>query len=172
MRCPHCGKILDIREAMIDDDWRAIFKLLDELDGHGRLFLEYIENFSVHPLRLKTKKIRRLLEELHELYHSGIFKFKNKTYRISKNGVVEALKAVCNKHFEPPLTNHNYLKQVMIGISEREEKERIAEQERKLRQKEDAIRNYGIRDEETISAQEFKKRKGIESLASLIGKKL
>lgn len=170
MRCPHCGKVFDLREAIIDEEWREILKLMSELDGHGKLFLEYIENFGVHPLRIRTKKISRLLSELHEIYTSGIFKFKNKVYRISKKGVIEALKTVCNKQFDPPLTNHNYLKQVMIGIAEREEKERRREEERKLKEREDAIRNYGIRDEGVMTAEEFKKMKGIKSLVSMIGK--
>ena len=157
---------------MMDDDWQAILKLISQFDRNGMLFFEYVENFGTHPLRLKTKKIRRLLEELYELYREGKFRFKNKLCHISRQGIVEALKTVCNKQFDPPLTNHNYLKQVMIGIAEKEEKLRAAEQERSLRQKEDNIRNYGIRDEGAITAQEYKKKKGIKSLADMVGKKL
>lgn len=152
----------------MDEEWREIIHLLPSFQGQSRLVLEYVEKFGVTPLRLKSKKILRLLKEVSHLFSSGRFKYRKREYEVSYAGIVEALVVVNNKHFEQPLENHNYLKRVMISIAEREAKERSIRLEQELRKKEALIRSGGR--EKEISAEEWKKRRGIESLADVVGR--
>jgi len=168
MRCPYCNKDFDPREATAEAEWREIIGLLPDFGPYSRLAMEYCELFGVTPLRIKSKKLLRLLREAAVLFRNESFKFHKRQYRISRTGIAEALRTVCNKHFETPLENHNYLKKVMIGISEREQREEGIRREKELRRKEASIM-AGVR-EESITADEYKRRAGIESLAAMVGK--
>lgn len=50
------------------------------------------------------------------------------------------MRTVCNKSFASPLENHNYLKKVMVTISETEATKRSVADERTLKEKEDRLR--------------------------------
>jgi len=185
MKCPYCSKEFDPREAQAEAEWREIIALLPAFGPHSRLAFEYCEKFGVTPLRIRTKKLLRLLGEVAALFRGERFAYNRKEYRISGAGIAEALKTVCNKHFDRPLENHNYLKKVMISISEREARERSIRQERELRKREELLRG-GIRpacrpqsgrpdcgrqaggEEGGISAEEYKRRAGIRSLAEMV----
>jgi len=155
---------------MAEAEWHDIISLIPEFGPYSKLAMEYCELFGVTPLRIKSKKLLRLLNEVAALFRNESFKFQKKQYRISRAGIAEALRIVCNKHFEQPLENHNYLKKVMIGIAEREQKQESIRREKELRRKEERIM-AGAR-EEGITLEEYKKRKGIQSLAEMIGKKI
>ena len=170
MRCPYCNKDFDPREATAEAEWREIIGLLPEFGPYSRLAMEYCELFGVAPLRIKTKKLLRLLREVAALFRNESFKYQKKQYKISRAGIAEALKIVCNKHFEQPLENHNYLKKVMIGIAEREQRQESIRREKELRRKEERIM-AGAREEGGITLEEYKRRAGIESLAEMIGKR-
>lgn len=113
-----------------------IIRLLPELGAHGRLAWEYVELFGVRPIRMKQAKILRRLQEVARLFREERFVYRKKTYTISRAGILEALKEVCNRTFEEPLTNDNYLKRVMMGISDRERKGHRDEQDREQRERE------------------------------------
>ncbi|RLB13537.1 MAG: hypothetical protein DRG82_15530 [Deltaproteobacteria bacterium] len=168
MQCPYCRKSFDPREAVAEAEWYDIISLIPEFGPYSKLVMEYCELFGVTPLRIKSKKLLRLLREAAVLFRNESFKFHKRQYRISRTGIAEALRTVCNKHFETPLENHNYLKKVMIGISEREQREEGIRREKELRRKEASIM-AGVR-EESITADEYKRRAGIESLAAMVGK--
>ena len=171
MQCPYCAKNFDPREAMAEAEWYDIIGLIPEFGPYSKLAMEYCELFGVHPLRIKTKKLLRLLNEVAALFRNESFKFQKKQYRISRTGIAEALRIVCNKHFEQPLENHNYLKKVMIGIAEREQKQESIRREKELRRKEERIM-AGAREEEGITLKEYMRQAGIKSLAEMIGRKI
>ena len=171
MKCPYCAKDFDPREAMAETEWREILALHPELHPYSNLAMEYCELFGVTPMRMRTKKLLRLLNEVAALFRNESFTFKKKTYKISRQGIAEALRTVCNKHFETPLENHNYLKKVMIAISEREAREESIRRERELRKKEERIM-AGQREQTEITLKEYKRRAGIESLAEIIGRRI
>jgi len=162
----------------MDMEWGEIIRLLPVFGSHARLAFEYVELFGVLPLRMKGKKILRLLQDVALLLRTGSFRYQRREYHISEPGIWEALRIVCNKHFEQPLENHNYLKKVMIGISERERKEARDAAEREQKQREERLRGRPMTadgrqmtvDGRAMSAEEFKRRAGVESLAGLIGK--
>ena len=178
MKCPECGKEVNWLEAVMDDELMQIIKLQPEFDGYGKLAFEYVELFGVSPLKLKSKKILRLLKEVLKLFKDGQFEYQKKGYRISRAGVAEAMKVCCNKHFQTPLEDHNYLKKVMISISEKEATERSKAEEKALRAKEQRLNNehrtlnVECSMEKGMTAEEYKQRQGIESLAGMIGKKI
>ncbi|HNR13954.1 MAG TPA: hypothetical protein PKM59_11635 [Thermodesulfobacteriota bacterium] len=140
IRCPKCGDKFDYREAQIEEEWIALIKLLPSFGGQGKLVWEYIEKFGVTPLAIKTKKMLRLFQEMAALFERGKFTLDKRVYEISQAGIIEALKEVNNREFKGSMTNHNYLKKVMIQIADRETHERSREDERKMRQREDRLR--------------------------------
>lgn len=154
----------------MDEELREMIMMLPRFGGYQKLAMEYCELFGVTPMRINTKKMARLLGQVATFLEKEAFEWERKTYRISKRGVAEALNLTCNKRFDAPLRNHNYLKTVMKAISEREERERSVEGEKELRKKEERIRG-GVREEAPgVSLKEFKKRQGINSLVDEIGK--
>lgn len=163
IKCPNCGKKYSFLEAEANEEWRQIIQLLPMFGKHGKLVFEYLENFSLNPLKAKSKKVLRLMKDMANLFENEKFNLKKTTYEISRKGVVEALIIVNNKQFSSPIENHNYLKKVMSGISEQEEKEKSIEGEKKLRKKEDKIRSGQV---DGISAQDFMKQKGIKGLSN------
>jgi len=182
MRCPMCGEKFNPADAMLDAEWLEIISdVMPTFGGHAKLAFEYVENFGVNPLRMRSKKILRLLREISKLFASGRYNYHKKTYLISKAGVVEALGVVNNKHFDNPIENHNYLKKVMIGISEREGKEASRERDRVLRDKEAGIMGRcqgavvrGRDADDCISSGEFARQKNVDvaTLAGKIGRKM
>ena len=164
--CPKCAFEFSPGDAFADGELRDIINLLPRFQGHGKLAFEYCELFGVTPLRLKTKKLLRLLQEVSALFGSEKYNFQRKEYSISVAGIAEALRTVCNKHFERPLENHNYLKKVMIGIAERERKDVRDRTDREQRGREETRRRPAGYDAASpaITAEEFKKKREIESL--------
>ena len=161
--CPKCAYKFDYREAVMDEDWQSIITLLPVFGTHGKLVFEYVEKFGINPLRIKGSKVLRLLRQIARLFEKGSFEWRKSNKTLSKSGIVEALDIVVNKHFDTPLENHNYLKKVMVGISEREGKEKSKREEKQLREKEASCINRSLLTEEekgeTISAEEFRRRK-------------
>jgi len=152
-RCPHCRLDFDLESVLADNDIVAAIKIMPTFGRHSNLVWAYLELFGIGPLFNKRKKLRVLLEEMRTLYESESFSFQRKKYSISKAGISEALNMMVHRNFASPLTNHNYLKQVMLGIAEREGKEASKQNERSLREKEDNLRS-GIRRELTTEQAE------------------
>jgi len=123
-------------EMQQDKDLVAINMMSAGFGKHAHLVWAYVELFGVTPMRAKTKKIRVILEEMKGLFDSQAFKYQKREYEISQAGITEALNVVVHRHFETPLDSHNYLKKIMIGISEREGRESGKTAEKGLRKKE------------------------------------
>jgi len=137
--CPHCRKELDFTELKIDSDLHAIIMMQPVFGQYSNLAWAYVELFGVLPMSRHAAKIRSILEFLKMVFLAEAFTFNKKRYRISHAGIAEALNITVLKNFSGRLENHNYLKKVMIGISEKEERESGIQAERDLRKKEDAL---------------------------------
>jgi hypothetical protein len=122
-----------------ENDLMAILKLQPVFGKNANLVMAYIEIFQIAPMGKHLKKIRLLLTEMATLFQAEAFSFQKKTYKITQTGIAEALNIVAHRHFEMPLDNHNYLKKIMIGISEREAQGAGKQAERELRRKEERI---------------------------------
>lgn len=174
MNCPSCGKKIDLRIARAEGEWREIIGLLPTFGRHGKLVFEYVEKFGVNPLRIKTAKLLRLFEDVAKLFRGAKFVYRKREYSISVEGIVEALEICCNKNFEEPIENHNYLKKVMIGIAEKERTENRDRLDREQRKREETgpAKYVGSKKDEkpdTMTAAEWKRKKGVDALAGKIG---
>jgi hypothetical protein len=148
--CPYCRKKLNLMELQLESDLMAVIKLQPAFGRHTNLVWSYIELFGITPMKAKTKKIRTLLEDMRLLLETGTFSHHKRKYRISQDGIVEAMNNMVRRNFETPLTNHNYLKTVMIPIAERERQDagRKAEETLRNREKQARLRGEHLSDEE------------------------
>jgi hypothetical protein len=135
-------------DVQLDQDLRAIIAMSDAFGRHRALVWAYAELFGVTPMRAKAKKLRLILAELKALFDAGSFSYRKQRYRISADGVAEALNLVVRRHFADGLDSHNYLKKIMIGIADREERESGKQAERDLRGREARMMS-GHRDEQS-----------------------
>ena len=126
-------------ELKQDSDLYAIIKMLPVFGKYSNLAWAYVELFGIAPMSKHTAKIRAILEVLKMVFQAEGFTFNRKRYSISHAGIAEALNVVVLKNFQDRLENHNYLKKVMIGISEKEERESGKQAERDLRKKEGGL---------------------------------
>lgn len=129
-----------MKEAMADQEWVDVMQLLPVFGAHSRLAFEYVEKFSIHPVKEKVKKILRLLTDLAGLFKTGKFILNRLEYDVSQRGIIEALTEINNRNFEQPLVNHNYLKKVLTSIAEKERDERRYALDKDLQRREENAR--------------------------------
>ena len=129
---------------MKDATMIAVIKLLPEFVPHQRLVFEYVELFHIGP-PIRARKLLRILTEVAEIFKGQAFSYQRARYEISRDGVAEGLRGVCNANIKGPLTGHNYLKKILIDIAENEKQRRQADDEKKLRQREERLRTGGSR---------------------------
>jgi hypothetical protein len=137
--CPYCRKECDFMDLQLDGDLRAIIAMSDAFGRHRALVWAYAELFGITPLRAKAKKTRVILESVKKLFDAGGFSYQKRLYAIGIDGIAEALNIVVQRNFADGLDSHNYLKKIMIGISEREGKTAGKQAEKDLRKKEAAL---------------------------------
>jgi len=147
-KCPYCRRECDFQDVQADSDMAAVFQMIPGFGRHFTLVWAYIQLFSMTPLRMKSKKLRLLVGEMRNLFEEERFSYQKKLYRISNEGAAQALDIMVHRHFEDALTNHNYLKKVMVSIAEEEARKVGAQAERDLRKKEErlAYRDDGTAD--------------------------
>ncbi|ESP62824.1 putative cytosolic protein [Smithella sp. ME-1] len=147
---------------VINKDLDYVFNVLTQHElgkKYSTPVLAYVSLFAVTPFHLKSSKFRRILEDVVKLFDSQAFGFQKKIFRISHAGIIEALDICIKKNFTEVLENHNYLKKVMISISEREGKSASIQAEKKHRQREDnALSGNGRPEEEDFSNITHEKR--------------
>lgn len=135
IKCPKCRAEYDVLEAAKEEDLREIIRMQGDFGAQSAIVLEYCEKFeTTRPV--KVKKLLRILREVRDIWTSERFTFQRRVYRISQKGMVTALRTICNKSFDGPLTGHNYLKRILITESEKESIEAekaLMERERRLR---------------------------------------
>lgn len=168
MKCPHCRKDFEMREAMAEQEWVDVMQLLPVFGAHSRLAFEYAENFSIHPMKTKVKKLLRILTDIAGLFKTGKFVLNRCEYEVSQRGIVEALTVVNNKQFDVPLENHNYLKKVLTSVADKEREDRRAAMDKNLQRREERARDRTERTDQTdlttedrpLSAKEIRERAG------------
>jgi hypothetical protein len=138
--CPYCTGKIELEAVLKDTIMVQVIKMLPDFGAHGRLAWEYAELFGISP-PLNARKLHRILSEVLEFFKGGGFVFQQKKYEISRNGLAAAIRTVCNAQLKSPITGHNYLKRVMIDISEKEREGRLKDDERKLRDRESDAQN-------------------------------
>lgn len=148
INCPYCNKEIDFMEIQMDKDLQYIFQALPSFGTrYSNLVMGYCSLFGVTPFKLKAKKLRLLLAEMKRLFDAQAFTYgKCQQYKISHAGIGEALDICIKKNFTEHLENHNYLKKIMITISEREGKDQSRVAEKDLRGREGQMQAGGRTD--------------------------
>ena len=135
-------------DLKLEQDLTAIIKMQPLFGKHAHLVWAYVSLFQVTPMKAKAAKIRVLLEEMKTLLEQERFSYQKRIYPISAAGILRALDVCVKKNFTEHLENHNYLKKVMIGISEEESRQASKTAEKSLRAREERLRD-GDRDTRT-----------------------
>lgn len=143
-------------ELQAEQDLVAIIKMQPVFGKHAHLVWAYLELFGIAPMKAKTKKIRIILEEMKTLFQAEAFNFQKKSYRISLDGIAEALNTIVHRHFDMPLKSHGYLKSIMVTISGKQTRESGKQGERDLRQREERLMTGYDRPEEQVEAPKMK----------------
>lgn len=163
IRCPKCRYEHSLRDAMREANLVEIIRMQADFAPHSRLVFEYAEMFdTTRPI--KAAKLLRILQEVHSIWTSGKFSYRKTPYQISKDGIVNSLKTLCNKKLD--LENHNYLIKVMIGVADKEGEDRARKDEEALKRKEKGLQS-GVREGETV-----RERGGMPSQVKEFMKKL
>ncbi len=166
LRCPYCRRELDLSDLQEENDITAIIRMVPAFGQNANLVWAYVDLFGISPLGKKAKKARHLFGEMKALFDTEEFSYNKKRYKISRAGICEALNTVVKRNFETPLDSHNYLKRVMIGISEREFSEAGREAEKELRRKEEKL----MSGERPLSQEEIEaNKKRLREMITRIG---
>jgi hypothetical protein len=137
LRCPACGAEITLSEAGQAAALQALDKAAAAFGADWPLVQEYLDCFQGKK-EMKVAKRLRLARELWEMWKEGRFAIGGAWYRIGREEFREALKATCNQ-VSPGLTNHNYLKKVIMAAAEKTSRR----EERELREKEEGLRTAG-----------------------------
>lgn len=132
--CPACGAEISLEQFEQAADMLALHRLAATFGDDWGLVREYIELFRGKQA-LKVVKILRLAREVYEIWSRGRFIANRQEYQVGRQECREALRITCNQ-VSPPLSNHNYLKKVLIKASEKTSQRR----ERELREREEYLR--------------------------------
>jgi hypothetical protein len=138
IKCPFCNGNFNLEDYVKDTIMVQVIKMMPDFGAHGRLVWEYAEMFGISP-PLNARKLHRILSEVLEFFRGGGFVFQQKKYEISRDGLAAGIRTVCNAAIKGPLTNHNYLKKICIGIAEEEAKRRGKDEEGRRRKAESNI---------------------------------
>lgn len=169
--CPYCTKELNYMELQMDKDLHYVFEALPTFgQRYSNLVMAYVYLFGVTPMAIKAKKMRIIIEEMKRLFDSQAFSYQKKTYQISHAGIGEALDLCVKKNFPEYLENHNYLKRVMMTISEREGKNqsRAAEKDIKTREQKQMAGNGRPGDDAPIHITEEQRKSNLTRVGDII----
>lgn len=138
LRCPACGAEFRLDEGTQAADLLALDQAAAAFGTDWDLFKEYLDCFQGQR-KMKAGKRLRLARELWAMWEAGNFSIGGAWYRIGRPEFREALRATCNQVSATGLTNHNYLKKVLVAAAEKTSRR----EERELREKEEGLRMAG-----------------------------
>lgn len=137
LRCPFCGAEITLSQAGQAAELQALDKAAAAFGDDWPLVMEYLDCFQGKK-EMKVAKRLRLARELWVMWEAGRFSIGGAWYRIGREEFREALRTTCNQ-VSPGLTNHNYLKKVLVAAAEKTSQR----EERELREKEAGLRTTG-----------------------------
>lgn len=133
--CPACGAEVSLEQLEQAADMQALHRAAAAYGDDWSLVREYVELFrGKQPL--KVMKILRLSREVWEMWKAGKFCIGGCWYEVGREEFREALRTTCNQVGQG-LTNHNYLKKVLVAAAEKTSQRR----ERELREKEEQLQS-------------------------------
>jgi hypothetical protein len=173
---------------------REMIDLAARFGANWGLVFDYTECFRQETWgSVREQKRLRLLKEVWQLFQKCEFEIDGKRYRTDWPRIIAAIRAVTDAD-KFGFKNHNYLKRVLLGekaerlsaegLTAAEEQKRedsrrlkiddgrltIENQQSEITAGEQEIRRGHGAEGRELTAQEYKAKKGIESLADQIGK--
>lgn len=141
LRCPACGAEGPLEEFSQAADLLNLSKAAAAFGEDWPLGLEYCNCFRGQKGKaLQAKKLLRLARELWQMWGPGRFEFSRQWYRVGREEFRDALRNTCNQVGQG-LTNHNYLKKVLLAAAEKTSRR----EEAALREREQGLRTAGLR---------------------------
>jgi len=171
--CPHCQSSFSLEEAAKDVMHHEIASLAAKF-GPGWQFAQgYVDCFRQSQFgRIRLEKRLLLLKEVWAIIAQERFEFKGHGYRTSHAAMKLGMYRII-KLDKWGLKNHNYLKQVLITDgAEVLSAEGLTAGEERERERRKAERGPRNAEPATMTAEEYKRSRGIESLAEGVGKKV
>jgi hypothetical protein len=139
LRCPACGAEISLDQAAQAADLLSMDKAAAAFGADWQLVGEYLDGFRSSPASpLALKKRLRLAREVWSMWESGKFAIGGAWYMVGREEFREALRVTCNQ-VGSGLSNHNYLKKVLVGAAEQTSQR----QERELREREEGLMTTG-----------------------------
>ncbi len=136
LKCPHCAGEVTLEQLIQTADLEALGKAQAAFGEDWGLVREYLDSFRpVSGKSLQVKKLLRLAREVWEMWRSGRFEYSRQEYQVGREEFREALRLTCNQ-LHGGVTNHNYLKKVLMAAAEKTSQLR----ERELRESEERLR--------------------------------
>lgn len=182
--CPVCQSMFLLEQAAHEALMWEVVDLAGKFGRNWELVHEYIDTFRQEQFgSVMLKKKVRLLKEIWRLFDTNSFEYQGKRYRTDWARILAGMTVVVNVD-KFGFRNHNYLKKVMVagaerlsveGLTAREEEKREGKRrsgEAGKRGPSYAKASEGREESETMTGPEYKKKKGIESLADSIGKRM
>jgi len=168
--CPICQSKFTLDQISHEADMQALAGLAAKLGRAWSPAWEYLDCFRREQWSsVRLKKRIRLLSEILKLWQSCEFLYQGKRYRTRQESVLKGMETVNNAE-KFGFNNHNYLKRILLADAERVSAEGMTAKEEADRHK---AQNTGRKDEKKgITAEEYKQKHGIESLADNIGKSM
>jgi hypothetical protein len=169
LTCPYCNMKFSIDEAARSETLHNLTQALARFGKWCPLVWEYTGAFATKRLGpIAPAKRLRIVTELTKLWESGIFQIDKKQYRITRDGIINGLRKVCDLE-KYNLPNHNYLKKVLRDEAERISAEGLTAKDERAR--DEGRRTRDEKTEETLSPdalEQFKKKMGVTKLSELI----
>jgi len=139
-KCPYCSRECNFVEVIAEGDIKSVIMRVPKFGKHANIVMTYCELFGISPLKKHTKKLLLLINEMAKLFEMESFNYHKKSYRISRDGIADAINKTVHHSFPDDLTSHNYLKKIMIGIAEEEERATGKRAEEALLKREKALK--------------------------------
>jgi hypothetical protein len=140
LKCPACGSEISLEQLEQTADLEALSEAEGAYGDDWPLIREYLDCFRpASGKALTVQKRLRLAREVWGMWRPGRFVSNRQEYEVGREEFKEALRITCNQ-VSPPLSNHNYLKKVLVKAAEQTSKRR----ERELRDNEEQLRS-GLR---------------------------
>lgn len=115
--CPRCNAPIDLEQAARDQAGRELLREITTLGPLASLVLEYVESFKPRPdAHLAPAKALRIVREVRAILTDGEITFDGRRTRVSHEQMDAALREMSARSLIA-LKNHNYLKQVLLGMA-------------------------------------------------------
>jgi len=172
--CPVCQSKFTIAELMHEAAKDEMIEMASRFGRNWGLVFDYTECFRADQwASVREQKRLRLLQEVWKLFEKNEFEYDGKRFRTTGWAeIIKGLRTVVDAE-KYGFKNHNYLKKILLSQAKRLSDEGLTAAEEREREKKRRTSNTEHRtskeERKGLTAEEFKRLEGIESLVDKIG---